>query len=88
MAGLDELGTAMRAAAQRIEAAQSAVNIARDRTGDALRNVGSVSDGSSNDMLSDALAALATADDLAETMLGNLVNAAGSIEAYVAGRGI
>lgn len=88
MAGLEELGSAMRAAVERIEAAQSAVNVSRDRVGDALRYVGSVSDGSGNDMLSDALAALATADDTAETMLGCLVSARESVEAYIGGRAL
>lgn len=88
MADLDELAASLRSAVQSIESAQSSGSLTIDRGGEAIRILGAVTDGSANDHVANAYAALAEANDQVETAIANLVIAKDEVMAYAAGRGL
>jgi hypothetical protein len=85
-ANLEELAASFNRAIQKMEGAQSVVNIARDRGDEAQRALAGTSDGSSSDQLGEALGAIANADQLLENALAAYVMAIGAVRAHMATR--
>lgn len=87
-ANLEALGASLMAVIREIAKAQSSANTTIDRGGEAIRLLGMVSDGSSNELLSNALANLSTANDDIETAIGKHIMAVELVADYARARGL
>ncbi len=88
MSNLEELGQAFRAAANALDAAQSAVHVARDQHDGALAILARVSDGSSNTLITDALSKISQADAFLDQAAAMYALARESVDTYIGERGI
>lgn len=87
-ATLRALGLSYRAANEDIDKAQASANLTIDRAGAAVAIVGNAADGSTNPLVANALAGLASASLAVEQALTQLVQAKTDIEQFIADKGI
>lgn len=85
-ANLEELAAGFARAIDKMEGAQSVINVARDRGDEATRALAGTSDGSESESLADALGALGNADQVLENALALYVMAIASTRSYMATR--
>ncbi len=87
-ANLSGLGASFRAAMAEIENAQSSANLTIDRCNEAGRQLGLTAEGSTSELVSNALANLAEATLAVEGVIAQLVASKTDIEQHVAAKGI
>jgi hypothetical protein len=87
-ANLEDLAASITRASEAIEAAQGSCGVTRDRGDGATLILAGTADGSTNDLLADALAQLGIADTLIESALTAYVLAAQKVEEYRAQKGL
>lgn len=87
-ANLGDLGASLSACTQALEAAQSALNLARDRADSAQVMIAQTADGSNNDLLASVMALIAQTDVEIEGLLGNYVACIDSLSQYRQQKGL
>jgi hypothetical protein len=87
-ASLSDLASSFGGAIDQIGEAQGAVGNAREKASEAMGTLGRVSDGSGNELISSALAQVATCDEALEEILSIYASAIDDIRTYMSVKGL